>query len=83
MQMIIRFSIFIALLALFYSYCKEDSLKNLRQPNDLNLIEVPGEISPELFNKDYAEYEETIDTLNHEVVANEAPFLISSISQKY
>ena len=81
--MIIRFSIFISLLALFYYYCKDDSSNHLRQPNDLNLIEVPSEFSPELFNNEYAENEEPIDTLNIRVDASEAPLLISSISQKY
>lgn len=45
--MIIRVALFLTLVAVFYHYCKEDNNSNqFRGPNDINMIEVPGEISP-------------------------------------
>lgn len=47
--MIFRFALFISLLSLFYYYCEEDSSTNyFREPNDINMIDVPVEISPTL-----------------------------------
>ena len=45
--MIIRVALFISLVALFYSYCNEDGLSNQqREPDDINMIEVPVELNP-------------------------------------
>jgi len=45
--MIIRGALFLTLVALFYHYCREDNTSNqFRGPNDINMIEVPQEISP-------------------------------------
>ena len=45
--MIIRVALFLTLLAVFYHYCNEDNSSNqFRGPNDINMIEVPKEISP-------------------------------------
>ena len=45
--MIIRVALFISLIALFYNYCNEDGLTNQqREPDDINMIEVPVELSP-------------------------------------
>jgi len=50
--MIIRVALFISLLALFYNYCNEgNSSSKLRQPNDINMMEVPLELSP-IYNYD-------------------------------
>ena len=46
--MITRFSLFIILLSLFYYYCKKDSGNQFRKSSDINLMEVPAEISPTL-----------------------------------
>ena len=87
--MIIRFSIFVSLLALFYYYCKDDSSNQFRQPNDINLIEIPEEISPSYYHDEYALNSADIDTSLMQFPANQKPqsesssLLISSISQKY
>jgi len=46
--MLIRFALFLSLLALFYYYCKDETTTNqLREPVDLNMIDVPGQrLSP-------------------------------------
>lgn len=45
--MIIRVAIFISLVALFYNYCNdENSYRNMRDANDINMMEVPSELSP-------------------------------------
>ena len=45
--MIIRVALFLTLVAVFYHYCREDNTSNqFRGPNDINMIEVPQEISP-------------------------------------
>lgn len=42
--MITRLTIFIALLSVFYIYCKEDtSPGTIKQPTDLNMLQVPEE----------------------------------------
>jgi hypothetical protein len=49
--MIVRIALFITLLATFYYYCREDSNSNqFRGPNDINMIEVPKELSPVYFD---------------------------------
>lgn len=48
-QMILRLTIFISLLTLFYFYCNEDgTINNYRETNDINMIEMPVEQSPTL-----------------------------------
>ena len=50
--MIIRVALFISLLALFYNYCNEgNSSSKLREPNDINRMELPSELSP-IYNYD-------------------------------
>ena len=46
--MIIRVALFISLVALFYNYCDDgNSINKSRQPNDLNMIDVPAELIPQ------------------------------------
>lgn len=45
--MIIRVALFLTLVAVFYHYCREENSSNqFRGPNDINMIEVPQELSP-------------------------------------
>jgi len=45
--MIIRATLFLTLLALFYYYCNEDNKSSqFRGPNDINKIEVPQDFAP-------------------------------------
>jgi len=87
--MINRFSIFVSLLALFYYYCKDDSSNQFRQPNDINLIEIPDEISPAYYYDEYAENSVEIDSsltqfsTAQKSQSENSSMLISSISQKY
>ena len=81
--MVLRFSIFFSLLALFYYYCKNDSSDHLRQPNDINRIEVPEELSPAFYNNDYSGNSMRIDSAISISFSMEEPKFISSISQKY
>lgn len=63
--MIIRVALFLALVAVFYYYCKEDSNSNqFRGPNDINMIEVPSELSPQIIESSNTAFNKTTDTLN-------------------
>ncbi len=56
MQMAIRVTLFISLLAIFYSYCKDDGSEGVyNEPNDLNSLEVPVQSYPNV----------TTDSLNY------------------
>ena len=87
--MMIRVALFISLVALFYYYCKEDDSANYyRTPNEINMNEVPVEISPSLkyelmpqstLNTDSSVY--TISTRSAHF--DSASGLLSSISQNY
>ena len=81
--MIIRFSIFLTLLALFYYYCKDDSANNLREPNDIKLIEVPEQISPVDHSKGLPGKPALSDSMrNNQLTKSFSPYMIS-VSQKY
>lgn len=86
--MITRIALFISLLALFYYYCKNDAETQIRQPYDLNQIEVPAEISP-LFDFDNSpERSLNTDTSNHLISSQElfkesSEIVLSSTLQNY
>lgn len=75
--MIIRFVFFISLLALFFYYCKNDSGDQFRQPNDINLMEVPNEISPTFQYDTQPEKTMLLDSSIQFISANQ-PYPISS-----
>jgi len=61
--MIIRVALFLTLLAVFYHYCNEDNASNkFRGPNDINMIEVPNDISPSFIEKSDAVTQRLIDS---------------------
>lgn len=61
--MIIRIALFFTLLAGFYYYCNEDNnSKQYRGPNDINMIEVPREISPSFIENPQTASNKTLDS---------------------
>ena len=87
--MIIRVSLFISLVALFYYYCKEDnSAYYYHAPNEINMNEVPVEISPSLKYKLMPQSTLKPDSSVYAISARSTHFdsasgLLSSISQNY
>ena len=87
--MINRVALFISLVALFYYYCKEDNSANYyHAPNEINMNEVPVEISPSLKYKLMPQSTLNPDSSVYAVSARSAHFdsasgLLSSISQNY
>lgn len=62
--MIIRISIFLTLLATFYFYCQEDNdSQQYRSPNDINMLEVPRNISPVFIEDEPTAYQILPDSL--------------------
>ncbi len=62
--MITRVALFITLLAVFYFYCKEDTKSNqFRGPNDINMIEIPQEISPSFMENSNASFSDLNDSI--------------------
>ncbi len=73
--MIIRIALFITLLAFFYHYCSEDTSKNqLREPNDINRIDVPYDLFPEYMN-----YSHTVKNIRYD----SSTFQITSLQTGY
>jgi hypothetical protein len=62
--MIIRVALFLTLVSMFYFYCTDDSDSNqFRGPNDINMIEVPSELSPRIIESSNTAFNTTQDTL--------------------
>lgn len=87
--MIIRLALFISLIAIFYYYCKDgSSLNQFREPNDINKIEVPVEISPRFY---YEPLQETtiqvdssyFDNLTSQAQREQYPKLLTSSLNNY
>lgn len=79
-QMILRLTLFISLLALFYFYCDEDgSINNYRETNDINMIETPVEQTATLKYESIPEATLKIDSSYYFV---SSPFVISQLSTK-
>lgn len=71
--MIIRLALFISLIAIFYYYCKDgSSLNQFREPNDINKIEVPVEISPRFYYEPLQEEAIQIDSSHFHNLISEA-----------
>ncbi|MCK5368927.1 MAG: hypothetical protein KAQ62_10255 [Cyclobacteriaceae bacterium] len=87
--MIFRVTLFISLLSLFYYYCKEDGSTNqYREPNDINMIEVPLELGPtfkyESIPAASIEFDSTDYLISSHYTDSElASGLLSSVSQNY
>jgi hypothetical protein len=86
--MIFRIALFISLIALFYHYCKEDSSANrYREPNDINMIEVPLELGPtfkyESIPEASVEFDSSIFVSSHHTNFYLTSGLLSSVSQNY
>ncbi len=77
--MITRVALFITLLAVFYFYCKEDSKSNqFRGPNDINMIEIPQEISPSFMensNTNFSVLSDSIYFLSSEYLSTIKPII--------
>jgi len=86
--MITRIALFISLLALFYYYCKNDAETQIRQPNDLNQIEVPSEISPLFDFENLPEGSLSTDSSHHLISSQQlfkesSEIVLSSTAQNY
>ena len=86
--MIIRFAFFISLVALFFYYCKDDSGDQFRQPNDINLLEVPNEIYPTFQYDTEPEKTMLLDSSIHFISVNQpypasSDLLFSAFPQNY
>jgi hypothetical protein len=75
----LRITLFISLLTLFYIYCRQDaSVNNYRETNDINMIEMPAEISPTLQYEFIPQAKSQIDTLYSPVSLPFADFELSA-----
>lgn len=79
--MIIRATLFLTLLALFYYYCNDDNKSNqFRGPNDINMIEVPQDIAPSFMeNTNTARY---LNDSLYFLTSENIPFSSSSLNNQ-
>ena len=78
--MITRLTVFIALVALFYYYCKDDPIAGQIQNTDTNLLEQPTELSPEVRFDLAPEMMSNSDTSN-QFISEHAQIRINSENQ--
>lgn len=77
--MILRLTLFISLLTLFYFYCNQnESVNNYRETNDINMIDTPPEISPTLNYEAIPQASLIIDSTYYSVFLPNTDFQLSS-----